>query len=118
MANTNRKISRLRRAGKTRAKIRRKGTPRLLVSRSNQHTTAQLIEHNEQGDIVIASASTMQMRDKKGTKMELAAAVGKALAAAAKKKKTTQVAFDRSGYKYHGRVKAVADAAREAGMEF
>ena len=115
-----RKAARLRRAGKTRARIRRAAINRLCVFRSPQHVYAQIIEPS--GGRVLVSASTIEreVRGKigYGGNVGAAAAVGKRLAEKAKEAGIRRVAFDRSGYKYHGRVKALADAAREGGLEF
>ena len=115
-----RKAARLRRAGKTRVRIRRAATNRLCVFRSPQHVYAQIIEPS--GGRVLVSASTVEreVRDQMGYggNVDAAAAVGKRLAEKAKDAGVRRVAFDRSGYKYHGRVKALADAAREGGLEF
>ena len=114
----NKKTSRLRRARKNRARIRRTGMPRLTVHRSGQHIYAQVID----ADKVVAVASTVQKDVRKGldstSNMAAAAAVGKAVAERAVAAGVTQVAFDRSGFKYHGRVKQLADAAREGGLKF
>ena len=113
-------IARLRRAKSTRAHIRTLAVPRLSVHRTAQHIYAQVTSAN--GDKVIASASTVQKAiagDLKGTKNKsAAAAVGKAVAERAKAKGISKVAFDRSGYMYHGRVKALAEGAREGGLDF
>ena len=113
------KESRLRRAKRTRAKIRELGAPRLSVHRTARHIYAQVIDPT--GTKVIASASTLQKDVVEGLKStgnaEAAAAVGKAIAEKSKSAGIDQVAFDRSGFKYHGRVKALADAARENGLE-
>lgn len=87
--------------------------PRLNVYRSNNNIYAQIID-DEKG-VTLAEASSMK---EKGNNIEVAAKVGKAIAAAAKKKKISKVVFDRGGYLYHGRVKALAEAARENGLEF
>ncbi len=112
--------NRLRRARKTRAKIAELKVTRLSVHRTNTHIYAQIIA--ETGDKVLASASTVEAdvrnRVKNGGNVEAAAAIGKLIAEKAKKAGVTQVAFDRSGYKYHGRIKALADAARENGLSF
>ncbi len=114
------KQSRLRRARRTRAKIRELGVPRLSVHRTSQHIYAQVIAPD--GCSVIASASTLQKDFAKSLKatgnVEAAKAVGAAIADKAKTAGVTKVAFDRSGFRYHGRVKALADAARETGLEF
>jgi large subunit ribosomal protein L18 len=113
-------IARLRRAKTTRSHIRTLGVPRLSVHRSAQHIYAQV--QSADGDKVIAAASTVQKAiadSLKGTKNKsAAAAVGKAVAELALKAGIEKVAFDRSGYRYHGRIQALADAAREAGLKF
>lgn len=112
--------NRLRRARKTRAKIAELKVTRLSVHRTNTHIYAQIIA--ETGDKVIVSASTVEAGVRKtlknGGNVEAAAAIGKLIAEKAKKAGVTTVAFDRSGYKYHGRIKALADAARENGLSF
>jgi large subunit ribosomal protein L18 len=114
------KASRQRRARKTRAKIRELGRARLCIHRTPRHIYAQIID--ESGDKVLASASTLDRELRKDMKAtgnaEAAAAIGKAVAERAKAAGISAVAFDRSGFKYHGRVKALADAARESGLEF
>ena len=110
---------RLRRATRSRAKIRELKALRLSVHRTPQHIYAQIFDGESK---VVAAASTLQKdiaSSLKGTgNVSAAAAVGKAIAERAKAKGVTKVAFDRSGFKYHGRVKALADAARENGLEF
>jgi large subunit ribosomal protein L18 len=112
--------NRLRRARKTRAKIAELKVTRLSVHRTNTHIYAQIIA--ETGDKVIVSASTVEAdvrkKVKNGGNVEAAAVIGKLIAEKAKKAGVTTVAFDRSGYKYHGRIKALADAARENGLSF
>ncbi len=114
----NKKLSRLRRARKTRAKIRELVVPRLTIHRTPRHIYAQVIAAD--GVKVLASASTVQAEVKAGLKstgnVEAATAVGKVIAEKAKAAGIDSVAFDRSGFRYHGRVKALADAAREAGL--
>lgn len=114
------KASRLRRAAKTRAIIRTLGVNRLSVFRTPRHIYAQVITAD--GASVLASSSTVEPSVKamlKNTGNILAAeAVGKLVAERALAAGITSVAFDRSGFKYHGRVKAVAEAAREAGLKF
>jgi len=115
------KQARLRRAARARAKIRELGVYRLCVYRSPRHMYAQVISPD--GGKVVASASTVekQLRDSieghPGNSVA-AAAIGKAIAERAKSAGIAKVAFDRSGFRYHGRVKALADAAREGGLEF
>ena len=117
MINTN---PRLRRSRKTRAKIAGLKATRLSVHRTNGHIYAQIIA--ETGDKVLASASTLEpdVRNsvKYGGNIAAAAVVGKRIAEKAKAAGIEKVAFDRSGYKYHGRIKALADAARENGLSF
>lgn len=112
--------SRLRRAKSTRMHIKKLAVPRLTVHRSDQHIYAQVISAD--GGKVIAAASTVQKEikgDLKATKNKAAAAaVGKAIAEKAKAAGVESVAFDRSGFRYHGRIAALADAAREAGLKF
>ena len=110
--------SRLRRARRSRARMRTLGVNRLSVHRTPRHIYAQVIA--PEGDKVLASASTLDADLRKGAtgNIEAAAAVGKLVAERAKAAGIEQVAFDRAGYKYHGRVKALADAARESGLEF
>jgi large subunit ribosomal protein L18 len=112
--------NRLRRARKTRAKIAELKVTRLSVHRTNTHIYAQIIA--DTGDKVLASASTVEAgvrkKVKNGGNVEAAAVIGKLIAEKAKKAGITTVAFDRSGYKYHGRIKALADAARENGLSF
>jgi large subunit ribosomal protein L18 len=114
------KIARLRRAKKTRSHIRRMGMPRLTVHRSGRHIYAQVI--SAEGGSVIAAASTLQKdlrTDLTSTSNKDAAkAVGKAVAEKAVAAGVSDVAFDRSGYRYHGRVAELADAARESGLKF
>ena len=112
--------SRIRRARRARAKIAELGVNRLSVHRTPRHTYAQVFS-GETGKVV-AAASTLSADIKKSIKypgnVEAAAAVGKAIAEKARAAGIEQVAFDRSGYKYHGRVKALADSAREHGLKF
>ena len=90
--------------------------PRLVVFRSNRGIAAQLVDDG--AGRTLAAASSLNVRAAKGTKSDQAAAVGKLLAQNAKKAGVTSVVFDRGGYLYHGRVKALADAAREGGLQF
>jgi large subunit ribosomal protein L18 len=114
------KQSRLRRAAQTRRKIHELRTARLAVSRTNQHIYVQLISAD--GQKVLTSASTLEkeVRAKvsNGGNVDAASAVGKRIAEKAKQLGIEEVAFDRSGYRYHGRVKALAEAAREGGLKF
>jgi large subunit ribosomal protein L18 len=109
--------ARLRRHRRVRGKV--SGTaerPRLVVFRSNRGIFAQLID--DEAGRTLASATWLANRGHKGTKTEQAAEVGKALAAAAKKAGVETCVFDRAGYLYHGRVKALAEGAREGGLQF
>jgi large subunit ribosomal protein L18 len=90
--------------------------PRLAVFRSNRGIAAQLVDDG--AGKTLAAASSLNVRNAKGTKSDQAAAVGKLLAENAKKAGVKSVVFDRGGYLYHGRVKALAEAAREGGLEF
>ena len=112
------KQSRLRRARRARMKIRELGSVRLSIHRTPRHIYAQVIA--PEGDKVLASASTLDESLRSGAtgNVEAARAVGELVARRAREAGVEKVAFDRSGFKYHGRVKALADAAREAGLEF
>jgi large subunit ribosomal protein L18 len=116
----NKKQARVRRSRKTRVRIALQGATRLVVSRSNLHIYAQLIAPT--GDKVLASASTLEVEMRKDVKnggnKAAAALVGKRIADRAKALGIEAVAFDRSGYRYHGRVQALAEAAREHGLKF
>jgi large subunit ribosomal protein L18 len=116
----NKKDARVRRARKTRARIAEQRANRLVVSRSNCHIYAQIVAPS--GDKILTSASTLEgdvRKDlKNGGNKAAAAVVGKRIAEKAKQLGIVAVAFDRSGFKYHGRVKALADAAREGGLKF
>ena len=116
----NKKNSRLRRATRTRSKIRELGRPRLTVHRTPRHIYAQLIAAD--GAHVIAAASTVS-KDirgdiRHGGNVDAATTVGRVIAEKATAAGISDVAFDRAGFKYHGRVKALADAAREHGLKF
>ena len=117
------KEQRLRRARQTRIRIAQQGVARLTVNRTNLHIYAAVI--SEDGTRILASASTAQADLRKslggsgkGGNTAAAAAIGKLIAEKAKAAGVEKVAFDRSGFAYHGRVKAVAEAAREAGLQF
>lgn len=102
-----------------RVRAKTRGTserPRLSVSRSNKHIYAQIID--DEKAVTLASFSDAKLSKAKDTKVEKANAVGKELAGLAKKKGVTAVVFDRGGYAYHGRIKALADGARSAGLDF
>lgn len=115
----NKKTARLRRARRTRARIKLNGINRLCVYKTPRHMYAQIITPN--GSQVITSASTLDKDIRKKIKysgnVQAASLVGQVIAERAKKAGINKVAFDRSGFKYHGRVKALAEAAREHGME-
>ncbi|GGY00466.1 MULTISPECIES: 50S ribosomal protein L18 [Vogesella] len=114
------KQTRLRRARKTRARIAELKVARLCVHRTNSHIYAQVIDAT--GNVVLASASSLESAVRadlsNGGNTAAAAVVGKNIAEKAKAAGINQVAFDRSGFKYHGRIKALADAARENGLVF
>ncbi len=117
------KEQRLRRARQTRIRIATQGVPRLTVNRTNLHIYASVISGD--GAKVLATASTAQADVRKslgapgkGGNAAAAAIVGKLIAEKAKAAGVEKVAFDRAGFAYHGRVKALADAAREAGLQF
>ena len=116
----NKREARVRRARKTRARIAEQRAVRLVVSRSNCHIYAQIVAPT--GDKVLASASTLEAEVRKDVKnggnKAAAAVVGKRIAERAKAAGVETVAFDRSGYRYHGRAQALADAAREHGLKF
>ena len=110
-------VSRVRRHARVRRKV--SGTsecPRLCVYRSNKNIEAQIIDDVK--GVTVAASSSMTLKLENGSNVEAAVAVGKDVAEKAKAAGVAKVVFDRSGYIYHGRVKALADAAREAGLEF
>ena len=113
-------IARTRRARQTRIRIRENGAARLTVHRSNEHIYAQITSAS--GDKVIASASSLEKelrgQLKNGGNRKAAELVGQRIAAKAKRPGSSSVAFDRAGYRYHGRVKALAEAARSGGLKF
>ncbi|MDP3559779.1 MAG: 50S ribosomal protein L18 [Legionellaceae bacterium] len=115
------KLSRIRRALRTKFVIKQSKKPRLVVFRSNQHIYAQIVQAHPQGDQVLAMCSSVDAElraNLKGSKLERAKQVGALLAKRAKGKGVEVIAFDRAGYKYHGRVRALADAVREEGVNF
>ena len=114
------KIDRLRRAKKTRARIKKLGADRLCVHKTPRHVYAQVISPNGSKVIVSASSLDKEIKDKikYGGNIEAATVVGEVLAKRAKKACIKKVAFDRSGFKFHGRIQALANAARENGIEF
>ena len=110
-------VARLRRHSRVRAKINgTKECPRLNVFRSNENIFAQIID--DVTGTTLVSSSSVELKIKNGGNIEGAQAVGKDIATKAKKAKITKVVFDRGGYQYHGRVEALAEAARENGLEF
>ncbi|MCK4608705.1 MAG: 50S ribosomal protein L18 [Gammaproteobacteria bacterium] len=115
----NKKQQRLRRAARARAKIRELEAVRLTIYRTPRHIYAQLIDHAGK---VLASASTLNknLKDslKYGGNVAAASLIGTTIAERGKSAGVTKVAFDRAGFKYHGRVQALADAARKGGLEF
>ncbi len=115
MAHSTKDIARLKRKKRIRARV--SGTamrPRLSVYRSNKHVFAQLVDDTKSQTL----ASASDLKEAKGTPMERAKKVGGEIATAAKAKNIEMAVFDRNGYRYHGCVKALADAAREAGLKF
>ncbi len=114
------KAARLRRALRARSKIRELGVHRLCVHRTPRHIYAQVIAPDGQRTIAAASTVEKELRSKLAStgNREAAVEVGKLIAERAKAAGVTKVAFDRSGFRYHGRVQALADAAREAGLQF
>ncbi|EAT11900.1 50S ribosomal protein L18 [Bermanella marisrubri] len=112
------KIARIRRARRARIKMREIGATRLCVNRTPRHIYAQIISSD--GSEVLATASTVEkdLREGKTGNADAAAKVGQLIAERAIAKGIKKVAFDRSGFKYHGRLKALADAARDGGLEF
>ena len=112
------KVARLKRARRGRAKMRELEAVRLSVFRTPKHIYAQIIA--PLGDKVLASASTLDkgLRSERTGNVDAASKVGQLIAQRAKAVGVSAVAFDRSGYKYHGRIKALAEAAREGGLEF
>ena len=117
MATMTRHELRTRRHRRVRRKIAgTAGRPRLVVFRSNRGIFAQLVD--DDAGRTVASASWLGLKKFKGTKMDQASEVGKLLAASAKAAGVEEVVFDRGGFLYHGRVKALADAAREGGLKF
>jgi large subunit ribosomal protein L18 len=103
---------------RTALKARAGGKPRLSVHRSGRHIYAQIIDDAQGKTVAAASTLEKDVRGKTGATAEAAAEVGKRVAAAAVKAGVTRVVFDRGGFLFHGRVKALADAAREGGLEF
>lgn len=117
MSTARNHANRIRRANRSRAKLAINAElPRLSVHRTLRHIYAQIIDDSK--GATLAAASTMTLESAKGTKTEVAKLVGAAIATAAKAKKVTKVRFDRGSFKYHGRVAALAEAARENGLTF
>ena len=115
MAQRKKVTARLRRKNRIRSRLSGSAArPRLVVFRSNTHIAAQLIDDTAGKTLVAAN----DLKEKKGSKMERAQKVGKNIAEFAKEKKIESCLFDRNGYQYHGRVKALAEAAREGGLKF
>ena len=111
-------FERRRRRVRTALRARAAGKPRLSVHRSGRHIYAQVIDDAAGKTLVAASSLDKDLKVKTGATRDSAAAVGKALAERAKKAGVSTVVFDRGGFLFHGRVKALADAAREGGLEF
>ena len=107
-----------RRRNRTALRARAGARPRLSVHRSGKHIYAQVIDDADGRTVASASTLEKDVRDTSGANVEAAGGVGKRVAEKAKAAGVTQVVFDRGGFLYHGRVKALADAAREAGLEF
>ena len=107
-----------RRRNRTALRARGAGRPRLSIHRSGKHIYAQVIDDAEGKTLASASSLEKDVRGTSGANAEAAAAVGKRVAEAAKQAGVTQVVFDRGGFLFHGRVKALAEAAREGGLEF
>jgi large subunit ribosomal protein L18 len=107
-----------RRRNRTALRARGAGRPRLSIHRTGKHIYAQVIDDAEGKTIASASTLEKDVRSTSGANADAAIAVGKRVAEAAKKAGVTQVVFDRGGFLFHGRVKALAEAAREAGLEF
>ena len=117
ISKINKNVSRKRRHARVRNKI--SGTPecpRLCVYRSNKNIEAQIID--DVNGVTLVSSSSMSLKLENGSNIEAATAVGKDIAEKALAKKLETIVFDRSGYIYHGRIKALAEAAREAGLKF
>ena len=114
------KITNARRKQRVRLSLRRtaNGRPRLSIFRSSKHIYAQVIDDAKGETLASASSLEKTMRDASGANIDAAKAVGKLVAERAVKNGVTEVVFDRGGYLYHGRVKALADAAREGGLSF
>ena len=117
ISKVNKNVSRKRRHARVRNKVSGTPTcPRLCVYRSNKNIEAQIID--DVNGVTLVSSSSMSLKLENGSNVEAATAVGKDIAEKALAKKLETIVFDRSGYIYHGRVKALAEAAREAGLKF
>ena len=117
IAKKSRNSERVRRHARVRNKVKGDAkSPRLVVFRSNKNIEAQIIDDNKKVTLVAVNSKSLKLKN--GGNVEAAKAVGKAIAEKAKEKKITKVKFDRAGYLYHGRVEALANAAREAGLKF
>ena len=117
ISKNDKNVSRKRRHARVRNKVSGTPTcPRLCVYRSNKNIEAQIID--DVNGVTLVSSSSMTLKLENGSNVEAAAAVGKDIAEKALAKKLETIVFDRSGYIYHGRVKALAEAAREAGLKF
>ena len=116
------KINWLKKRNRVKNSLGVRGTcPRLVVYRSNVHIYAQLVDDNENKTLLSSSSNDKDLQSsvkKAGSKMEASVLVGKTLGDKIKKDKINNIVFDRNGYKYHGRVKALAEAVREAGIQF
>lgn len=116
------KINWLKKRNRVKNSLGVRGTyPRLVVYRSNVHIYAQLVDDNENKTLLSSSSNDKDLQasvKKADSKIEVSALVGKALGGKLKKEKISNIVFDRNGYKYHGRVKALAEAVREAGIQF
>jgi ribosomal protein L18 len=114
------KINRIRRGKRTRLNIRESGKISLIVNKSSQHTYAQIVSAD--GNKILATVSTLQTEVRQGlahtANIEAATKVGRIIAEKAKQLGLDNIVFDRSGFRYHGRIRALADAAREAGLNF
>lgn len=119
LKSRNRQEARRSRHGRVRRKVKGNAKrPRMCVFRSNAQIYCQIINDEEGKTLVSASSIEKDIKEEKGKKSEISAVVGKRVAERALEKNIKEVVFDRGGYKYHGRVKALAEAAREAGLKF
>lgn len=118
MASTKGQFQRRRQRVRNKIGKRRNDRPRLSIHRSNKHIYAQIIDDDKRVTVAAASTQDEALRKSSGANVDGAAAVGKLIAERSKKAGVTEVVFDRGGYLYHGRVRALAEAAREGGLEF